>query len=64
MENTNKHPKIQAAEIVANAISELEYTVQKNGIHGNSPLSGLSAMDMFCEIAHQLKRIADALEKK
>ena len=64
MENTNKHPEIQAAEIVAEAINDLHYSIEANGPHGNNPTTGANLLDGIFEVAFQLKRIADALEKK
>lgn len=47
-----------------NSIEELAATIEANGPHSNDSMIGHNLIDGIFEIAYQLKRIADQLEKK
>lgn len=59
-----EHNKTSKLEMIANAVEELRYVIEETSPNSSCPTSGLSLTDGIFEIASQLKRIADSLEKQ
>ena len=59
-----ENKQIEAAQIIADALSELSTAVESTSPNTNSWTTGQSLTDAMATLAHNIGRIADVMEKQ